>query len=292
MTNTSLAVKTPDAPGLRAIKRLARFVNLGIAGNLALATLIFIVVMVTIGPLIWKFHPGDTNLMSKFLLISREHPLGTDEFGRDLLSRILHGGRLTLLGGTIVLLGSVGLGFTVGAVAGFAGGIIDTVISRIIDGLLALPTLIVALGMVGVLGKSYSNLVLTLILTSWPWFAWAIRGLVRNQRSKIFVLAARASGASPARILFRHIIPNILGPSIVLATTSYGSALLSLTSLSFLGLGIQQPTAEWGAMISSSRLFIQSNPWVVMIPGCAIGITVLAVNFLGDALRDRLDPQI
>ena len=265
--------------------------NLHMRGVIVVSCLLFVVLSIVLGPLIWTHDPNKTDLLHKFGGIDRDHLLGTDDFGRDILSRVLHGGRLTLLGGSAVLVGGVLFGFSVGAIAGFAGGRLSSCISWLLDGLLALPTLVVALGIVGVLGKSYGNLVLALILTNWPWFAWTFRGLIRAQRTREYVVAAQAGGVPPWRILWRHIVPNTLGPALVLITTSFGSALLSLTALSFLGLGVQQPEAEWGAMVNGGRNYVQTNSWVMLVPGLAIAVTVLLVNMLGDILRDRLDPR-
>lgn len=262
-----------------------------LSGLLAAMVLAIIVLGVLFGPLIWANDPNDVDFKAKFAGPSRDHPLGADEFGRDLLSRILVGGRASLAGAVIVLIGATVLGFAIGATAGFAGGRIDALISRLIDALLALPTMIVALGLIGVLGKSFANLVLALIVTGWPWYARTIRGFVLAERNRDYLLAARSIGAGPPRIILRHLLPNISGPLIVLITTSLGGSMLSLTAFSFLGLGAQQPHPEWGAMINSARVFVQTEPQIVAIPGAAIGSVVIAINLLGDTVRDWLDPQ-
>jgi peptide/nickel transport system permease protein len=160
-----------------------------------------------------------------------------------------------------------------------------------VDGLLSLPSLVVALGVVGVFGRSFETLVLALVATSWPWYARIYRGFVLNERQEMYVLGAAALGCSPWRIAWRHISPNIVGPTLVVATVNLGNAILSLASLSFLGLGVTPPTAEWGAMVNDARLHFQSHPWLIVAPGLAISVTVVSVNLVGDALRDATDPR-
>ncbi len=282
-------------PRVTADVRFARTRNvlgtLGLTGSGALLVFGSIVVAVLAGPLLWTVDPDKTDLANRFAGFSAQNPLGTDEFGRDLLSRLLHGGRMSLAGAFLVLLGTSGAGLVVGLFAGLMGGRIDAILSRVMDGLLALPTLIVALAIVGVLGKSFGNLLVALILTGWPWYGRIYRGLVLHERHQPYVVAAVSLGASGFRIMWRHILPNIIGPVLVLATINLGAAILNLTALSFLGLGMQPPQAEWGAMVNNGRLHFQSHPWVIVAPGLTIAVTVLAANTLGDALRDLADPQ-
>lgn len=265
--------------------------NLGLTGSGAFLVFGGIVVAVLVGPLIWTVDPESTNLANRFAEFSAQNPLGTDEFGRDILSRLLHGGRMSLAGAFLVLLGTSGTGLAVGLLAGLFGGRTDAVLSRVMDGLLALPTLIVAFAIVGALGKSFGNLLVALILTGWPWYGRIYRGLVLHERHQPYVLVAASLGASGFRIMWRHILPNIIGPVLVLATINLGAAILNLTALSFLGLGMQPPQAEWGAMVNNGRLHFQSHPWVIVAPGLTIAATVLAANILGDALRDLTDPH-
>lgn len=265
--------------------------KLGLTGGGALLVFGSIVVAVLAGPLLWTVDPDTTDLANRFAGFSAQNPLGTDQFGRDLLSRLLHGGRMSLAGAFLVLLGTSGTGLAVGLLAGLMGGRIDAVLSRAMDGLLALPTLIVALAIVGALGKSFGNVLFALILTGWPWYGRIYRGLVLHERHQPYVLATVSLGASGFRIMWRHILPNIIGPVLVLATINLGAAILNLTALSFLGLGMQPPQAEWGAMVNHGRLHFQSHPWVIVAPGLTIAVTVLAANILGDALRDLADPH-
>lgn len=277
-----------DAGIARTRKALGK---LGLTGAGALLVFGSIVVAVLAGPLLWTVDPDKTDLANRFAGFSAQNPLGTDEFGRDLLSRLLHGGRMSLSGAFLVLLGTSGTGLAVGLLAGLIGGRIDAVLSRVMDGLLALPTLIVALAIVGALGKSFSNVLFALILTGWPWYGRIYRGLVLHERHQPYVVAATSLGASSFRIMWRHILPNIIGPVLVLATINLGAAILNLTALSFLGLGVQPPQSEWGAMVNNGRLHFQSHPWVIVAPGLTIAATVLAANILGDTLRDLADPH-
>jgi peptide/nickel transport system permease protein len=261
------------------------------AGQMALLVLAALLLVVLFGPMLWSVDPNRTDLRSVFAPPSPATPLGTDEYGRDLLSRLMHGGRLSLAGALAVVCGATVLGLLVGAWAAMAGGRTDAVLSRLVDGLLTLPGLVVALALVGVLGKSFPNLLLALVLTEWPWYARVYRALFLGQAHSTYALAAQALGAHPVRIAWRHLTPNIVGPALVLATANLAAALLGLSSLSFVGLGVEPPQAEWGAMISTSRGYVQTQPWVVALPGLAIGLTVLAASLVGDGLRDLTDPR-
>ncbi len=265
--------------------------GLGLGGTAALLVLTLMTLSALVGPFAWTADPNRTHLTRKFAPPGADAPLGRDELGRDLLARLLHGGRLSLPAALLVVAGTSGIGLLVGAVAGAWGGRTDAALCRLIDGLLALPSLVVALAIVGILGKSFANLLLALVVAGWPWYARAYRGLVVREREQVYVQAAHAVGAGTGRIILRHIVPNIVGPMLVLATLNLGNAILGLTALSFLGLGVQPPQAEWGAMINGARGFFDTHPWVMVAPGAAISVTVLAVNLLGDALRDALDPR-
>jgi peptide/nickel transport system permease protein len=240
---------------------------------------------------VWTADPETIDLTNKYAPFSGESPLGTDDYGRDILSRLMHGGRRTIAGAALVLLGSSGVGLAVGALAGASGGRFGDLLSRVIDAFLGLPSLVIALAIVGALGKSFPNLLLALVLTSWPWYARIYRSFFVKERSQEYVYAATCLGAAPTRIIWRHIGPNVFGPALVIATVNLGNAMLSLAALSFLGLGVQPPTAEWGAMVSDARFHFQTHPWLIIAPGLAISLSVISVNILGDALRDALDPR-
>ena len=219
-----------------------------------------------------------------------QHPLGTDNLGRDLLSRVLHGGRWSLglvLSATLLIMSA---GVLVGLLAGFAGGIVDSVLMRLVDTLLSVPSLLLALAIVGVMGPGIGSLMIGLASVWWVGYARVVRGLVLGVRERGFVDAARALGASNQRIVVRHILPSILPAVAVLASLEMGELVLAISGLSFLGLGAQPPTPEWGAMLNDGRAYFFTAPRLMLWPGLAISIAVLGFNLLGDGLRDALDP--
>lgn len=265
--------------------------GLGPAGYLAVALLGVILLSLAVGPTIWTVDPEHTQVTNKFAGPSADAPLGTDEFGRDLLSRLLHGGRVSLLGALVVVGGCSALGLLVGTTSSLAGGRLDALLSRVVDGLLTLPALVVALAIAGILGKSFGHVLLALVLTEWPWYARIYRSVFVSELRRPYVIAARALGATSMQIVLRHLLRNVAGPALVIASSNLGAAILSLTALSFLGLGVQPPAAEWGAMVSGGRLFFQTAPWVIVAPALAIGVTAMAVSLLGDSLGDLADPR-
>ncbi len=265
--------------------------RMGVSGVLGAAALVCIVAGAAVGPLLWSHDPMAMDLARPFGAPSLAHPLGTDNFGRDELGRLLVGARFSIPAAAAVLLGSTAVGLIIGVSAGMAGGALDRALSRLTDALLALPSLVIALGIVGALGTSLPNLVFALVVTGWPWHARIYRAFVVAQRHSGYVESARAIGCTPFRIAYRHIGPNIAGQVVVVGATSLGGAVLSLASLSFLGLGVKPPAPEWGAMVNEARLYFQTHPWIGIAPAGAIGLTVLAANLVGDALRDLTDPR-
>ena len=222
----------------------------------------------------------------------REHPLGTDHLGRDILSRILYGGRISLGVGLSAVTLSGLIGVTLGLLAGFHGGRIDALIMRVVDVFLAIPYILLAMGVVFALGPSLLNVILVMAVTRWVQFARIVRADVLSIREREFVSGARARGNRSMRLLLRHVLPNALTPIIVVATLELAFMIIYESALSFLGLGVQPPTPTWGWMLADGRNYVSTAWWLATLPGLAIMLTVLAVNLLGDWLRDTLDPRL
>lgn len=238
-------------------------------------------------------YPYDLqNYSEAFEFPSWRHPFGTDNYGRDILSRVIYGARISLQIGFISLSGGALMGCILGAVAGFFGGWLDTLIMRFNDILMSIPKTILAIAIATTLGPGLVNAMIAVSISSIPTFARVVRASTLTVKEQEFVEAARAIGASNARIIFRHIFPNVLAPIIVQSTLGVGTSIVLAASLSFLGLGIQPPTPEWGAMLSAARGFIRDQWYMVFFPGLAIMLTVFALNVFGDGLRDALDPKL
>ncbi|MDQ2785475.1 MAG: ABC transporter permease, partial [Chloroflexota bacterium] len=222
---------------------------------------------------------------------SLAHPFGMDEVGRDMLSRTIYGARIAMLVGLAATGLSLVIGVLIGAVAGYFGGFVDALLSRIVDALIAFPLLVLLIAIAAALGPSLRNVILIIGATVWGQYARVVRAEVLSLREREFVTAARTVGATDSRIIIRHIIPNVLGPIIVLASLSVAGIILLEAALSFLGLGVQPPTPSWGSMLSAGRTYILTYPHIAFFPGLAIVVTVLGFNLLGDGLRDALDPR-
>lgn len=276
-----------DSPGRRALRRLLRRKT----AVFGLAVVAGVIVLALGAAWIAPFDP----LQTSFSLVRRPpgaaHWFGTDEVGRDLLSRVIWGTRASLSAGVIAVSIALGVGVPLGMLAGYVGGPLDALISRITDAMLACPFLILAIALAAFLGPSLGNAMIAIGITATPIFVRLARGQVLVVRSEDYVEAARAVGNPPHRILVRHILPNILPPVIVQATLAVATAIIAEASLSFLGLGQQPPAPSWGSMLNTAQRFLTQAPWLAVFPGAAIFVTVLAFNLLGDGLRDALDPK-
>ncbi|NMC80062.1 MAG: ABC transporter permease [Chloroflexi bacterium] len=239
--------------------------------------------------LITPYDPVVPDLDVKLRAPSLLHVFGTDDMGRDILSRVMAGARISLASALLIISLSGVFGMLVGLAAGYWGGWLDDVLMRLTDIFLAFPALVLAMVISATLGPSLQNALIAVATVWWPWYARLVRGQVLSVRNVEYIQAARSLGASPLRIIFRHILPNIMGPFIVQATLDVGNTILLTASLSFIGLGAQPPTAEWGAMVSVGRLYMLSYWWVPTFPGFAILFSVLGFNLLGDAVRDFAD---
>ena len=262
------------------------------AAVIGLIIVVAVILMAILGPFFAPHDPNDQNLAKRRQLPNRENIFGRDAFGRDILSRILYGARVTLIAGFTVVAISVLIGTFLGVICGWWGGIIDNVIMRAVDLLLAFPYFLLAILIVASLGPSLFNAIVAVAITSIPQFARVVRGLTLSIKESQYIEAAKAMGASNFRIIIEHILPNLFGTIIVLATVGTAVAILGVASLSFLGMGAKPPTAEWGLMLSEGRAYITSYPHMTMIPGIFLAIFVLGINLIGDGLRDALDPRL
>lgn len=237
------------------------------------------------------YDPYGQDLMMAQKPPSPAHPMGTDRYGRDLLSRVITGSTVSIFSTLVLVMTVTVLGTGIGIVCGWRQGKIDTVLMRISDLFLAFPGLVFALAVAGALGGGIHNAVISLAVIGWPKFARLARGLTLAEKNAPYMMAARLSGSSTGKLLIKHILPNIAGPILVTAVLDIGTMMMELAGLSFLGLGVKPPAAEWGSMISEGRNMLQVSPWIVLAPGAAIFITVMIFNLLGDTLRDYMDPK-
>ena len=232
------------------------------------------------------------DLKNKNQVPSLAHWFGTDSYGRDLLMRFIYGARISLFIGFVSVLGGMVLGGAVGAISGFYGGMTDIIVMRFMDILMSIPSTLMAICVVSALGQGVINLLLAIMISLIPQFAMIVRSSVLTIKNSEFIEAARCGGTSTARIIIRHILPNAMGPIIVQATLAMGGVILTAASMSFIGLGVQPPDPEWGAILTEGQEFMQDYPHLVIFPGVTIMLAVLACNFLGDGLRDALDPKL
>ena len=259
--------------------------------------LLIVVAAGLLGPFVAPYNPEENDLLNSFLpplwkaggLMA--HPFGTDQFGRDVLSRLIVGARISLLVGCLAVFFSGFIGTTVALTAGYLGGNADAVLMRMTDAMLSMPYLLIGVALAGIMGPGLLNLVLVLAVLGWSSYARVIRSEVLRVRTQDFVVLARITGCSTARIIWKHIFPNIVNTMIVLATLQLGITIILASSLSFLGMGVPAPTPEWGLMVAEGREFLSSSWWLATLPGCCILLTCLAANLMGDWLRLRLDPK-
>ncbi|HYI10234.1 MAG TPA: nickel transporter permease [Thermoanaerobaculia bacterium] len=263
--------------------------------NFAFTAGLLLTLLLVIGalaaPLLAPHDPNEQDTARRLEEPSNAHPLGLDDLGRDVLSRIVYGARVSLrVGFSVVVLASL-IGVTLGAISGYFGGIVDTLVMRLCDILLAFPGILLAIALVAVLGPSLNNVILALATIGWVGYARLVRGQVLKVREMEYVVAAKALGAKSPRVILRHVLPNVINPVIVMATLGLAGAILAEASLSFLGLGVQPPTPSWGAMLTSGRRYLGLANHLAIFPGAAIMLAVMGLNFLGDGLIDALDPK-
>lgn len=247
-----------------------------------------LVLFVVLSPIMAPYDPQAVDILNRLAPSSTDHLLGTDQMGRDVLSRLMHGARLTTVAGLAVVLASASIGTVLGAVSGYFGGRIDRVLMRLCEGMSVLPALAIAMIVAGVLGLGLKAVIIALAAVHWTEYARLIRNVVMVERAKPYILAAEALGAGRLHIIRHHLLPNILGPLLTIGAYSMSWVILAFAGLSFLGLGVEPGTAEWGRMIADSRSHMRSHPHLVLAPGLTIMAFVVAINLLGDALGDRL----
>lgn len=279
-------------------KRTSRFIELlkdtirSPSAKIGAFLLIFIIIISIAAPIIAPYSPNDMNLSNAHELPSVEHLMGTDNMGRDMLSRLLYGGRYSLLIGFIGSAVTTIAAIIIGCLAGYFGGLVDMVIMRLMDILSALPAILMSILVSSVLGTGFTNTIIALSISMLPYTTRMMRAQVLSERSQEYLEAAQTINCPKASIIFKHMLPNALSPIIVCFTMGIGDNIATAASLSFIGLGVQPPTPEWGALLSSARTHMINYPFLIIFPGLFIAVTILAANLLGDGLRDALDPKL
>jgi peptide/nickel transport system permease protein len=272
---------------MKTLKRLMRNFAFSLGAILTIA----LVLVALLAPVLSPYDPDAQDTFNRLQPPSKAHLLGLDDLGRDVLSRIIWGARVSLrVGFSVVILTSI-IGIALGSIAGYFGGTLDTIIMRLTDILLAFPGILLAIALVAVLGPSLNNVVLALAIIGWVSYARLVRGQVLKVREMEYVTAAKALGAKSPRVILRHVLPNVINPVVVMATLGLAGAILAEAALSFLGLGVQPPTPSWGAMLTAGRRYLGLANHLAIYPGIAIMLAVMGLNFLGDGLIDALDPK-
>lgn len=290
MTSTT-AIAAPIPPPRGETRLMLARLGRHRSAMIGLALVVLFVAVAILAPLISPYDPIATSWSAIRVAPSAAHWMGTDEIGRDELSRVIFGARASLLAGVVSVLLAAAIGVPTGLLAGFAGGWIDALLSRLVDAMLAIPFLVLAIALAAVLGPNLRNAMIAIGITTAPIFMRVARGSTLDVMTHDYIEAARAVGNPAWRIAVRHVLPNIFPPILVQATLSIATSIIAEASLSFLGLGEQPPTAAWGAMLNAAQQFLTLAPWLAIFPGVAIFLTVLGFNLLGDGLRDALDPR-
>ena len=283
-----IAAATTRTPLRQSLRRLRRTPSFVAGGSL----LVVLLALVLLAPVLTPYNPTKISPRDRLQPPSAEHLFGTDHFGRDVLSRVLHGGALSLPMGVVPVGMAAVIGIMLGLAAGYFGGWLDLVLMRIIDVWIAFPPILLAMAVVTILGTGLTNIMIALGIAWIPYYTRMVRSSVLEGRERVYVDAATALGSRDGRVMLRHVLPNVLTPVMVMASMGIANAILAGAALNFLGLGAQAPAPEWGAILADGRQFIRQAWWLGVFPGTAIALTVLAANLLGDGLRDALDPKL
>ena len=273
------------------MSKIKKFIKRNKMFSLLVVAAIAIILVGILAPVIATHSPYESNLHDAFIAPNSEHIFGTDKLGRDIFSRVIYGTRISLSAALILVILIFTIGTTLGVIAGYFGGIIDTIIMRISDMMISFPGLVLAIAMAGIMGASVKNAIIAITVVSWTKYARLSRSLVLKIKETDYIRAAKVTGCKTIHIITRHIIPNIISTLIITATTDIGTMILELSALSFLGFGAQSPQAEWGLMLNEGRAYMVDCPWLMIYPGLAICIVVVVYNLLGDSLRDILDSR-
>lgn len=277
---------------IKEIRYSIHLIRQSLLTQIGLAIIIVLIFTAIFAPWLAPYDPFKVKTPNRLKPPSREHLLGTDDMGRDVFSRILHGSRISIMVGVVVVTISLSIGVPLGAISGYFGGKMDSSLMRITDIFLGLPSLILALAIAAALGRGIMNTMIAISITWWPWYARLVRGQTLSIREMGYIEAARAAGGSNFHIILKHVLPNCISPIIVTASMDLGYTILAAAGLGFIGLGAQPPSPEWGLMVSIGRTYMMNYPWVATFPGLAILITVLGFNLVGDGLRDLLSPRL